>query len=729
MIKKYFILALGCQMNKSDGEKIETILAGLGYTKADSESTADLIVAVACSVKQSAIDRIYGKAHNWQEKRQQGKLFTILTGCVLKPDQKKMAKIFDLVLAVKDIDQIPQKLSFLKKSKIINIQDYFNIKPRHNSKFQAYVPIMTGCNNFCTFCVVPYTRGREVCKPAEDIIKECKDLIKSGYKEIIFLGQNVNSYKSGSYDFAKLLSAVDKIKGDYWLRFLSSNPQDFSLDLIKFMSSGVHITPYLHFAIQSGDDAILKKMNRRHSVAHYLKIIKMAKEAMPHLMVSTDIIVGFPTETRKQFNNSIKVARQVGYDMIYISQYSNRVGTAAAKILKDNVSKAEKVRREKELNEVLIKTALENNRRYINRSVKVLVEGQKKGKYFGKTDTFKTVIFTGSGNIIGQFVKVKIDKVGSWCLYGGMENTKKQKLIVILGPTATGKTKLAVKLAYKYQGEIVSADSRQVYKGMDIGTGKDLRDYTVKTKAQKIKYHLIDVISPRSDFNVSKYQKLAYGAIEDILKRNKVPFLVGGTGLYIDAVAKGYEFSPKHQNTKTQKEIRKKLNKLSLKELLTKLKKVDLETYKTIDKKNRRRVQRALEIFYETGRLKSVQIGQQNPPYDVLLIGLRFPLAKIYQKIDQRLKSRLAEGMISEVKRLRQGGVSWKKLDDFGLEYRYVSRYLRGQINHNEMVEQLKKAIHHLAKRQLTWFKRNKDIIWINGFKEASGEIKKFLNK
>lgn len=402
-------------MNVSDGEKVEAILSDLGYLKTGDESEADLIVAVACSIKQSAIDRVYGKAHNWQKRRGQGKLFTILTGCVLGKDKKKLAEIFDLVLDVKDISQIPQKLSSLK---IINISDYFNIKPKHNSNFQAYVPIMTGCNNFCTFCVVPYTRGHEVCKKAEEIIKECRDLIKSGYKEITLLGQNVNSYKSGSYDFSKLLSTIDKIKGDYWLRFLSSNPQDFSDDLIKVMSSGRHITPYLHFAIQSGDDDILKKMNRRHSVAHYLKIIEKARKAIPNLMVSTDIIVGFPSETKKQFNNSLKIAKLVGYDMIYIGKYSNRIGTAASKILKDNVSKPEKVRREKELNKVLITTALKNNKKYLNKTVKVLVEGRNKGKYYGKTDTFKTVIFSGQNDLIGQFTEVEIDEVNSWVLFG-----------------------------------------------------------------------------------------------------------------------------------------------------------------------------------------------------------------------------------------------------------------------------------------------------------------------
>ena len=307
------------------------------------------------------------------------------------------------------------------------------------------------------------------------------------------------------------------------------------------------------------------------------------------------------------------------------------------------------------------------------------------------------------------------------------QNINQDKLVVILGPTATGKTKLAVKLAQKYNGEIISADSRQVFRGMDIGTGKDLKDY----KAKKIiKHHLIDIISPRTNFNVAKYQQLAYSAINDVLKRGKLPFLVGGTGLYIDAVLKGYIFN-EIKNKKggiESRTIRNKLDRLSLPQLLTSLKKIDPATYGTIDRKNRRRVQRALEIYYETGRPKSAQPESAPPGYEILIIGIKFPLAKIYQKIDSRLESRIKEGMVAEIRRLRRRRVSWKRLDEFGLEYRYVSRYLRGQLSYERMLEELKQAIHHFAKRQLTWFKRNKDIIWVNGYLEAAKKIKKFID-
>ncbi|MEK7652948.1 MAG: tRNA (adenosine(37)-N6)-dimethylallyltransferase MiaA [Patescibacteria group bacterium] len=341
---------------------------------------------------------------------------------------------------------------------------------------------------------------------------------------------------------------------------------------------------------------------------------------------------------------------------------------------------------------------------------------------------------------------------------------KNNKLVVILGPTATGKTKLAVKLAAKYNGEIISADSRQVYRGMDIGTGKDLKDYYVETPAfaghasqmdagdaynaslqrdackstnvetrfiaSKIPHHLIDIIGPNTKFNVAKYQKLAYEAIEGILRRGRTPFLVGGTGLYIDSIIKGYQFPNKKPVTSYQLpviKIRKKIEKLSLSQLLSQLKKIDPATYKIIDTKNRRRVQRALEIYYETGRPKSEQSSQTKPPYDILILGVKMPLQKIYQKIDSRLEERIKEGMIDEVKKLKKKGVSWKRLEEFGLEYRWVARYLQNKISYEELVSGLKNDIHHFAKRQMTWFKRNEEIKWIGDIREAKREIRKFL--
>lgn len=324
----------------------------------------------------------------------------------------------------------------------------------------------------------------------------------------------------------------------------------------------------------------------------------------------------------------------------------------------------------------------------------------------------------------------------------------KQKLIVVLGPTATGKTKLAVALARHFDGEIISADSRQVFRGMDIGTGKDLADYYYDAsegqknakkghsgkvtrgsrKSQVVPYHLIDIISPKTAFNVCKYQKLAQKAIEKVGLVGHLPILAGGTGLYIDAVVKGYDFSEAEVSAKKTAEVRKKIDKLSLPQLLARLKRIDSKTYQKIDRANRRRVQRALEVYYVSGKKKSEE-GSVGSSCDTLLLGITFPLPELYRRIDARLDSRLKEGMVREIKKLRRQGVSWKRLDEFGLEYRYMSRYLRGELSYEEAIEKLKQEIHHFAKRQMTWFKRNPEIIWIKNLSQAEKEIKKFLKK
>ena len=292
------------------------------------------------------------------------------------------------------------------------------------------------------------------------------------------------------------------------------------------------------------------------------------------------------------------------------------------------------------------------------------------------------------------------------------------KLVVIVGPNASGKSDLAVKLAKRFNGEVVSADSRQVYKGMDIGTGK-----ITKEEMQGIPHHLLDVASPKRRFSVVQYQKKAIEVIKKIQRKGKLPILCGGTGFYVQAVVDGLVF-PK---VKPDWRFRKKLEQKSAKELYEYLKKLDPERAKTIEKDNKRRLIRAIEIVLKTG--KPVPKLQKQKLFDVLMIGIKRNKKELKERIRKRLKKRLKQGMIEEVKKLKESGLSWKRLEEFGLEYRWIARYLQGKIDYQEMIEKLQKDIEDFAKRQMTWFKRDKRICWIQNYKEAEKLVRKFLSQ
>ena len=304
----------------------------------------------------------------------------------------------------------------------------------------------------------------------------------------------------------------------------------------------------------------------------------------------------------------------------------------------------------------------------------------------------------------------------------------KPKVIVVLGTNASGKTSLGVELAKKVNGAIISADSRQVFLGMDLGTGKEGRKAKLNGQPVRIikgiPQYLVDLKKPTQSFSVAIWQKEAARLVKEIWNRGKIPVIIGGTGLYIDALTKGF-ILPK--TSAKGKALRKKLEKKSLKQLLSRLKKLDPKTYKNIDKKNKRRIIRALEVCILTKQPFSAQLKKKKPNWDILKIGVTHPRDILYQRIDQRVDSRIKQGMIAEVKKLRKQGLSWQKLNNFGLEYRFIAKYLKGELNKPEMIQQLKYAIHHFARRQQTWFKRDKQIHWIKTKKQALDLTKKFL--
>ncbi|MBL7155447.1 MAG: MiaB/RimO family radical SAM methylthiotransferase [Candidatus Portnoybacteria bacterium] len=330
---KYYIITYGCQMNKSDSERMAAQLEEKGYQLAQQVKEADLVVLNVCSVRQSAINRVYSKVKQLNNQK------IILTGCILEKDRKQLKNQVDQIWPIVDLET----------------------KPKYQSRCQVFVPIMTGCNNFCSFCVVPYTRGQEYSRPAQEIIKEIKGLVKKGYKEITLLGQNVNSYSNEQrtmnneqykkVDFPKLLKLINDIPDDFQIKFLTSHPKDMSDELIKVISQGKKISKEIHLPVQSGDNQILKKMNRGYTISHYKNLIKKIQRSIPQAKISTDIIVGFPSETKKQFQKTVNLVKEIGFKQAYVSAYSPRTGTTAAK-LKDNVPSDEKKKRKRILLEM-----------------------------------------------------------------------------------------------------------------------------------------------------------------------------------------------------------------------------------------------------------------------------------------------------------------------------------------------------------------------------------------
>ncbi len=707
---KYLIITFGCQANRADSERIERKIQMLGHKKASSKKEANLVVINACSVRQSAMDRVYAKI-----KESAGKKI-ILAGCLVKADEKKLKS---------------------KVSEVWHPDEYFDPPagglPVYSSSFSAQVPIMTGCNNFCAYCAVPYTRGRERSRPAKEILKEIKNLVKKNYKEIWLLGQNVNSYHSGKINFPKLLRLVNNIPGKFRIRFTSPHPKDFSGELIKTITGCKKVAKYINLPVQSGDNTVLKQMNRNYTREHYIKLVEKIRRQMPNIAISTDTIVGFPGETKKQFLNTVRLYKQLKFDMAFIAEYSPRPGTAAALTMKDNVPHDEKERRRKILTAVLQKTALGHNRRLVGKTFEILVDSQIEKRLFGRTESNKVVeiIDTNPKPRIGDFARVKILEAGPWKLKGELlkpplDYTRGKKIIAVIGPTASGKSGLAVEIAKKLStyggGEVISADSRQVYKGMNIGTGK-----ITKKEMKSIKHYLLDVANPKKIYTVADFKQNAEEAIKEILKKGKIPIVCGGTGFYINTLLSNLEI-PK---VAADWQLRKNLEQKTAGELFKMLKKMDGNRAAAIDPKNKRRFIRAIEIAKTLGKVPPLKFDFKTSPksdFEILWLGIKMPPEELKKRIKKRLLKRLATGMIKEIKNLRKNKVSWKRLDSFGLEYRYVSRYLRGFILKEEMINQLNTAINQYSKRQMTWFKKYApETRWIKSKNEAFGLVKNFL--
>ena len=431
-----YVHSFGCQQNVNDGEKIKGILASLGYGITDDLEGADVIFFNTCAVRENAEDRVFGQVGALKHLKQQ-KPDTIigLCGCMVQQEHiaekiKKSYSNVDILLGTQALYELPKMLAekLTTKKRVFNIslegEKIFEDVPIHrDSTFKAWVPIMYGCDNFCTYCIVPYVRGRERSRKSDEIVKEVSELVNAGYKEITLLGQNVNSYGKGldeDINFSKLLRRLNDIDGDFRLGFMTSHPKDATKELIDTIADCKKISRFLHLPLQSGSDRVLKEMNRHYTLNSYMELIDYAKEKIPDIAFSSDIIVGFPGETYDDFLMTLDAIRKVGYDNLYTFIYSKRVGTKAA-VMPDPFSYEEKSKWFSEMLEVQREVSEKIHKRYIGKTLTVLVdsEGRTSNEFIsGKSNEGAIVDFVGDKTLFGTFVKVRITSANNWALVG-----------------------------------------------------------------------------------------------------------------------------------------------------------------------------------------------------------------------------------------------------------------------------------------------------------------------
>ena len=433
--KKYFLRTYGCQMNVHDSEEIKAILENLGYTETDELEDSDIVVLNTCAIRENAHDKVFGYLGRCKHLKATTKkdLIVCIGGCmaqeeVVVNELKTKHPYVDIIFGTHNIHELATMIKDVGKErqdiKVYSIEGnvYENIDYKRDSKITAWVNIMYGCDKFCTYCIVPYTRGKQRSRRACEIVREVEKLVSEGYQEVTLLGQNVNAYGKdleNEMTFAGLLEAVAKTNIPR-VRFVTSHPWDFTDEMITTIAKYPNIMPYIHLPLQSGSSRILKLMGRRYTKEEYLELFDKMKKKIPGVAISTDIIVGFPGETESDFEETLEVVKHCKYDGAYTFIFSPRVGTPAASMPDDTPLK-EKEDRLHRLNELVNSYSLENNQKLLNKTVPVLIQGiSEKGsnKVYGYTDTMKLVNVVGSKDLIGKIVNVTITDAKSFSLDG-----------------------------------------------------------------------------------------------------------------------------------------------------------------------------------------------------------------------------------------------------------------------------------------------------------------------
>ena len=433
-----YVHSFGCQQNVNDGEKIKGVLQQAGYSLTDRAEGADLVVFNTCAVREHAQQRVYGNIGALKPlKAANPKMLIAIGGCMVQQREvvdklKQSYPYVDVVFGVNAIDRLPGLLAQrirAKKRVLMDPAERYDIienLPIHrDSAFKAWLPIMYGCDNFCSYCIVPFVRGRERSRTPEDILAEFRTLVQSGYKEITLLGQNVNSYGKGldkKIDFSDLLALLAEQEGDFRLRFMTSHPKDASRKLIDTIASHEKICKNLHLPVQSGSDRILVQMNRKYDIAQYKGLIEYAKHTVPEMTFSSDVMVGFPGETEEDFEQTVQLVKEVRYIQLFTFIFSKRTGTKAA-LMADDTPHAEKARRINRLIKLQEEIAVEEAAALAGRSFKVLVEGpgRQPGQLSGRLDNNLVVEFDGDAALVGGFAQVKITGSKGIYLQGGLE--------------------------------------------------------------------------------------------------------------------------------------------------------------------------------------------------------------------------------------------------------------------------------------------------------------------
>ncbi len=434
-------------MNLSDSERVISVLDEAGYEWTDNEEEAGMIGILACSVRQKAIDKVYSRIHKWNKWKNNKNLITFISGCILPSDHEKFLKLFDVTFQMKDLPKLPEMISQYGVTTPThlkvgidphneNIEQFWDVKPAYKSEFEAFIPIQNGCDKFCTFCAVPYTRGREVSRPSKDIITEVALLVGQGYKTITLLGQNVNSYgldkKGDEISFADLLKEIgelgNRMNKDFWVYFTSPHPRDMNEEVIEVISQYKVLGKQIHIPMQSGDDKVLMRMNRKHNLEKYRTIIQSIRRLIPQATIFTDIIVGFTGETEEQFENTRLAMEEFKFNMSYTAIYSPRPGATSHRWV-DDIPIDEKKRRLHILTEELRKHNLPFNTKMIGQTVRVLVRNtdRKDGFLTSHTEGKLIIRFASDDkNLIGNFADVKITSASDFSMEGELVKVESQ---------------------------------------------------------------------------------------------------------------------------------------------------------------------------------------------------------------------------------------------------------------------------------------------------------------